>query len=150
MKKLSLPAVAVPLMIVGALVIGLILGNHLPGKRIIRNAGAQKINEILDLIDDEYVDRVDLDSLIDESIPSILANLDPHTAYIPAEAFDEVNSELEGSFSGIGIQFNLTNDTITVLEVISGGPSEKVGLRAGDRIVQVLSLIDVSEPTRRS
>lgn len=137
MKKLKLPAIFVPLMIVGAMIIGIMLGNHLPGHRIIRNAGAQKINEILDLIEDEYVDHVDLDSLINESIPAILANLDPHTAYIPAEDFDEVNSELEGSFSGIGIQFNLTNDTITVLEVISGGPSEKVGLRAGDRIVQV-------------
>lgn len=133
----NLKAIGVPLMVVGALIVGLILGNHLPGKRIIRNAGAQKISEILDLIEDEYVDKVNLDSLLDESIPSILANLDPHTAYIPAEYFDEVNSELEGSFSGIGIQFQMMNDTISILEVISGGPSEKIGLQAGDRIVTV-------------
>ena len=137
MKKLKLPAILVPLMIVGALVIGFVLGSNLPGHRIMKSEGARKISEILDLIEDEYVDRVDIDSLVDESIPAILSNLDPHTAYIPAKDFDEVNSELEGSFSGIGIQFNLTNDTITVIEVISGGPSEKVGLRAGDRIVQV-------------
>ena len=110
-------------MVVGAMVIGIILGNHLPGRHIIKNAGAQKLGEILELIDDEYVDRVNLDSLLDESIPAILANLDPHTAYIPAELFDQVNSELEGSFSGIGIQFQMMNDTITVIEVISGGPS---------------------------
>lgn len=137
MKKLKFSSIGVPLLVVGSLIIGLILGNHLPGRRIIRNAGAQKLSEILDLIDDEYVDAVNLDSLLDESIPSILANLDPHTAYIPAKDFDEVNSELEGSFSGIGIQFQLMNDTITVLEVISGGPSEKIGLRAGDRIIEV-------------
>ena len=133
----KLKSIGVPLMVVGAMVIGIILGNHLPGRHIIKNAGAQKLGEILELIDDEYVDRVNLDSLLDESIPAILANLDPHTAYIPAELFDQVNSELEGSFSGIGIQFQMMNDTITVIEVISGGPSEKVGLRAGDRIVEV-------------
>ncbi len=137
MKKVKFPHVGVPLMIIGALIIGLILGNHLPGRHIIKNAGAQKISEILDLIETDYVDAVNLDSLLDESIPSILANLDPHTAYIPAKDFDEVNSELEGSFSGIGIQFQMMNDTITVLEVISGGPSEKIGLRAGDRIIKV-------------
>lgn len=133
----KLKSIGVPLMVVGALVVGIILGNHLPGKRIIKNAGAQKLGEILELIEHEYVDDVNLDSLLDESIPSILANLDPHTAYIPAENFDEVNSELEGSFSGIGIQFQMMNDTVTVLEVISGGPSEKIGLQAGDRIVSV-------------
>lgn len=135
--KSKLKSIGVPLMVVGAMVIGIILGNHLPGRHIIRNAGAQKLAEILDLIDDEYVDHVNLDSLLDESIPAILANLDPHTAYIPADLFEQVNSELEGSFSGIGIQFQMMNDTITVIEVISGGPSEKVGLRAGDRIVRV-------------
>lgn len=132
-----LKSIGVPLMVVGAMVVGIILGNHLPGRRIIKNAGAQKLDEILDMIEDEYVDRVNLDSLIDESIPSILANLDPHTAYIPAEDFEQVNSELEGSFSGIGIQFQMMNDTITVVEVISGGPSEKIGLQPGDRIVAV-------------
>lgn len=133
----KLKSIGVPLMVIGALVIGIILGTHLPGRHNTDYAGSQKLGEILELIDEEYVDRVNLDSLLEESIPLILANLDPHTAYIPAELFDQVNSELEGSFSGIGIQFQMMNDTITVIEVISGGPSDKVGLRAGDRIVQV-------------
>lgn len=137
MKQNRLTLIGVPMMIVGALILGIILGNHLPGRRILRNAGAEKIGEILNMIEDDYVDAVDLDSLLDETIPAMLANLDPHTAYIPAKDFEEVNSELEGSFSGIGISFQMMNDTITVIEVISGGPSEKVGLRAGDRIVEV-------------
>ncbi|MDE7388394.1 MAG: S41 family peptidase [Muribaculaceae bacterium] len=96
-----------------------------------------KIGEILDLISEHYVDNVDLDSIIEATIPSLLKNLDPHTAYIPARDLDDVNADLEGSFSGIGISFQVVNDTITVVEIISGGPSEKVGLMAGDRIVEV-------------
>ena len=67
----------------------------------------------------------------------LIAKLDPHSVYIPASDLENVNSELEGSFSGIGVQFNIQNDTITIVSVISGGPSEKVGLLAGDRIVEV-------------
>ena len=75
--------------------------------------------------------------LVEKAMPQILAELDPHSTYIPAQNLEEVNSELEGSFSGIGIQFTIQNDTIHVNAVIQGGPSEKVGLMAGDRIVNV-------------
>lgn len=99
--------------------------------------GQNKLGTILQYIENEYVDKVDTDSLIEKTIPDILSKLDPHSAYIPASDLQAVNEELDGSFCGIGIQFNTLNDTITVLEVISGGPSEKVGIMAGDRIVEI-------------
>ena len=97
----------------------------------------EKLEQMLGVIDAEYVDEVDLDSLLEVSLPDILAHLDPHTIYIPKKDLQAVNDELGGSFSGIGISFSLLNDTITVLEIISGGPSEKVGLMAGDRIITI-------------
>lgn len=97
----------------------------------------EKLEQMLGVIDAEYVDKVNLDSLLEVSLPDILAHLDPHTIYIPKKDLQAVNDELGGSFSGIGISFSLLNDTITVLEIISGGPSEKVGLMAGDRIITI-------------
>lgn len=96
-----------------------------------------KVSELLSLIDGQYVDEVPVDSLTDEVMAQIVAKLDPHSVYIPAKDMEAVNSELEGSFSGIGVQFNIQNDTIMIVSVISGGPSEKVGIMAGDRIIQV-------------
>ncbi|MDE5554413.1 MAG: S41 family peptidase, partial [Muribaculaceae bacterium] len=88
-------------------------------------------------IENDYVDEIDLDSLLESQIPSLLKRLDPHSSYIPAADLEKVNGELEGSFGGIGIQFQVINDTICVVEVIPGGPSEKVGVIAGDRIIAV-------------
>lgn len=110
--------------------------------RIFRNytstvTTTDKLHTLLELIHDQYVDEVDIDSLLDMTFPQLLANLDPHSTYIPAADLQGVNDELEGSFSGIGISFTMMNDTITILEVISGGPSEKVGLLPGDRIVTI-------------
>ena len=129
--------VGIPLLITLALVAGIWIGySFIPSDSRSGHPEA-KVGEILDIISENYVDQVDLDSLIETTIPSMLENLDPHTAYIPAADLDEVNADLEGSFSGIGISFQVMNDTITVVEIISGGPSEKVGLMAGDRIVEV-------------
>lgn len=100
-------------------------------------ATQKKFQTILNLVRKDYVDEVDLDSLLENTLPSLLSNLDPHSAYIPAADLQAVNEELDGSFSGIGVQFMINNDTITVIEVISGGPSEKIGILAGDRIVKV-------------
>jgi len=97
----------------------------------------QKLIEVFGMIEDNYVDEIDLDSLVEMTIPVMLNNLDPHSAYIPATELQDVNSELEGKFSGIGISFQVLNDTLTVLEVLSGGPSEKGGVMAGDRIIAV-------------
>jgi len=96
-----------------------------------------KVNQILDYIEEEYVDSMDRGYLIDETIEFMLQKLDPHSYYITAADLKAMNEPLEGSFDGIGVQFSIQKDTIVIIDPISGGPSEKVGLRAGDRIVQV-------------
>jgi carboxyl-terminal processing protease len=130
--------IGVPLLITFALAVGMILGSQLSAiKRTFTPGPESKIGEILNLISENYVDEVNLDSIVEEAIPVMLEYLDPHTAYIPADDMEEVTADLEGSFSGIGVSFQVMNDTITVVEIISGGPSEKVGLLAGDRIITV-------------
>jgi carboxyl-terminal processing protease len=135
------------LLIFSAIIIGIIVGNIIAGNNInskisnflssYNNAESGKINELMSLINYDYVDDVQLDSLTDEVMAEIISKLDPHSVYIPAKDLDDVNSELEGSFSGIGVQFNIQNDTVMVISVINGGPSEKMGLLAGDRIVYI-------------
>lgn len=98
---------------------------------------ANKINTVINYIMEEYVDSVSKDELIENTIPEILENLDPHSVYIPAEALQHVNEPLEGNFDGIGVQFNIQKDTIMVVKVITGGPSQLVGIMDGDRIVQI-------------
>ncbi len=127
-----------PLIIATSLSLGIWIGSAFfggikPGDSIIYD----KLHTIMTYIDDQYVDEISTDSLIEKALPDILAQLDPHTAYIPASDLQAMNDELDGSFSGIGITFNMLTDTITVLEVISGGPSEKVGIMAGDRIIAI-------------
>lgn len=131
-KKIS---VWVPVIAAGMFALGFLAGDMV-NRHNGPTAAQKKFQTILNLIRNEYVDEVDLDSLIEKTIPSLLTNLDPHSAYIPASDLQEVNDDLEG-FSGVGIQFMLDNDTIKVVEVISGGPAEKVGIMAGDRIIKV-------------
>ncbi|MDE5900555.1 MAG: S41 family peptidase [Muribaculaceae bacterium] len=116
---------------------GLALGYALHRNTTENGRPEAKIGQILEIISDNYVDDVNLDSIVEASIPSLLKNLDPHTAYIPAKDLADVNADLEGAFSGVGISFQVMNDTITIVEIISGGPAEKVGLMAGDRIMEV-------------
>ena len=125
-----------PLAIAIAVVIGLFVGSRFGARRHVAE-NDRKINTLLNLIADDYVDTVNLDQLIEMSIPQILANLDPHTTYFSAEDMRTANEELSGSFSGIGISFMLLGDTINVVEVIPGGPAEKVGILAGDRIIEI-------------
>lgn len=96
-----------------------------------------KLQALLYQIDNMYVDSVDDNKLVDKAIVSMLAELDPHSVYIPKEDLEQVNEPLKGNFEGVGIQFNLVRDTIYVVDAISGGPSERVGIRAGDRVVSV-------------
>lgn len=124
---------------------GILVGDFLLAPRYARASGQQKLVEVLNLVHDRYVDNVDMDSLVEMAIPALLSNLDPHSVYIPAADYERNNSELEGKMSGIGISFQLINDTINVIEVISGGPSEKAGILPGDRIVAV----DGEDMTRR-
>lgn len=131
-----------PLIIAISVVAGILIGtfytSHFAGNRLgIINGSSNKLNALLRVIDDQYVDTVNMTDLVEKAMPQILAELDPHSTYIPAKDLEDVNSELEGSFSGIGIQFTIQNDTIHVNSVIQGGPSEKVGLMAGDRIITV-------------
>ncbi|MGN1245714.1 MAG: S41 family peptidase [Muribaculaceae bacterium] len=125
-----------PLAISVSVVAGMLMGNLFSNQKFISD-NDRKLNTILNLIGEEYVDTVNIGDLVEQSIPQILANLDPHTTYIPAKDLQDVNNELEGSFGGIGISFMVLNDTTTVVEVIAGGPSEKVGIMAGDRIIKV-------------
>src|SRR4030042_554016 len=101
------------------------------------NEGTFKIGKILNLIDAYYVDTTNIDKLTEKMIIDMLRNLDPHSTYISAKDVRDMNEPLQGNFEGIGIQFNLLHDSIIVIEPISGGPSEKVGLRAGDRIIAI-------------
>lgn len=98
---------------------------------------SSKLVYLFDLLRDRYVDTLNLKQLVEDAIPTIIEELDPHSVYISEKELDEVNEQLDGSFSGIGVQFNIQNDTVMVIQVIAGGPAEKVGLMAGDRIVEV-------------
>ena len=136
MNNLKKASIWVPVTVALTFILGFLAGDILN-----RQSGPtrthKKFHTILNLIRKDYVDAVNLDSLLENTLPSLLTNLDPHSAYIPAKDLQSVNEELDGSFCGIGVQFTLNNDTITVIEVISGGPAEKVGMMAGDRIVKV-------------
>ena len=131
-----------PFLLAICLVAGILIGtfytNHFFGNKLgIINTSSNKLNALLHIIDEQYVDTVSMFNLVEEAMPQILAELDPHSSYIPAKDLEAVNSDLKGSFSGIGVQFTIQDDTIHINSVIQGGPSEKVGLLAGDRIVEV-------------
>ena len=96
----------------------------------------EKLRMVLQLIKSDYVDALDMDSLIEVTFPDLMASLDPHSAYIPAEELQAVNDDLSGSFSGVGVSFQILNDTVQVIEVVAGGPAEKVGILTGDRIIK--------------
>jgi carboxyl-terminal processing protease len=132
----------IPLAVITGLLAGILIGSfysrHMVGYTLgIINASTDKLSALLNVINQQYVDTVNISSLVEKAMPQILGELDPHSVYIPAQNLEAVNSELEGSFSGIGIQFTIQQDTIHVNQVVAGGPSEKVGLMAGDRIVTV-------------
>lgn len=126
-----------PLAFALTLIAGLLLGWYISRTNNVSTSSEGKLLNIFSIIRDKYVEDVDLDSMVEMTIPLMLKNLDPHSAYIPAKELEEANSELEGKFSGIGISFRIQNDTLYVVEVIPDGPSEKVGLLPGDRIIKV-------------
>lgn len=101
------------------------------------SVASSKLIYLFDLLREHYVDTLNLNQLVEEAIPTIVEQLDPHSMYIPAKDLQSINEELEGSFSGVGIQFNIQEDTVMVVQVIAGGPSEQVGIQPGDRIVAV-------------
>ncbi len=136
----------IPLIVAIGVVFGIVIGNYYAKRdvkeQIVSTFGDimksnDKLSDVVNIIEKFYVDTINADSLVEQAIPEIIALLDPHSAYIPAKDLQMVNEELSGSFFGIGVQFNLQNDTIYIINVIPGGPSEKVGILAGDRIVTV-------------
>ncbi len=132
----------IPTIIAVSVIIGILIGtfyaNRYSGNRLnIINTTSNKLNDLLYIIDDQYVDKVDISELVEQAMPNILSELDPHSSYISAKDAASANDELKGSFSGIGVQFTIKDDTVHVNNVIKGGPSENVGILPGDRIVSV-------------
>lgn len=129
-----------PLLIALGTIVGIGIGtfysNNSSGNHAnLINAGTNKVGYLLQRIDNNYVDSVDMNTLVEDAIPQILSELDPHSKYYGPKDAEEASEDLKGSFSGIGIQFRMERDTVNVMSVIHGGPAEKVGILAGDRIV---------------
>ena len=133
-----------PLLYAIILILGVLLGFKInqssnlslmiPG---MKNSGSGKMNQLLNYIEQEYVDTISKSRLTDEAITSLIQNLDPHSAYIPASEVQAMNEPMQGNFEGIGVEFNILNDTIIVVAALAGGPSETLGIKAGDRIVKI-------------
>ena len=131
-----------PLWMAVCVVLGILVGtfyaNHFSGNRLsIINSSGNKLNNLLHIIDDQYVDTVNINDLVEKAMPQILAELDPHSVYITAREGEIANDDLRGSFFGIGIEFTIRQDTIRVQNVIGNGPAERAGVLAGDKIVEV-------------
>ncbi|WPV66821.1 S41 family peptidase [Chitinophaga sp. LS1] len=135
--------VFLPLLLAVVLALGMYLGHKMPGS----NTGAQTLlfsrvdkgplQEVMDLLKVKYVDTLQLGDLQQEAIEGLLTHLDPHSIYIPPSSVEEVNEDLDGNFQGIGVEFNITGDTVNVISVIAGGPSETAGVQTGDKIIKV-------------
>ena len=142
MKKYLFPTLTIACLMIGFL-IGNAVSNKVNAQRFYIQNGQlfsqpeSKIDQLLHLMNEAYVEPINVDSITDEVMMELVERLDPHSAYIPKEDLEMVNSELSASFSGIGVQFSIQNDTIQVVSVISGGPSEGIGVLAGDKIVSV-------------
>ncbi len=129
-----------PLLLALAIIAGIAIGyfytSQFAGTRLnFTGTGSDKLNYLMQIIRDNYVDTVDMDKVIEDAMPEILAELDPHSSYIPASEAKASTEELDGHFSGIGIRFTVNKDTVNVMNVIKGGPSERVGLLPGDRLI---------------
>ena len=132
-----IPIVAALGVVVG-IIIGTFFANRFSGNRLnIINTSSNKLNDLLHIIDDQYVDTVDIPNIVEQAMPKLLEELDPHSTYISAKEAKTVNDDLKGSFSGIGVQFTIRTDTVRITNIIKGGPSEKVGLIADDKIISI-------------
>ncbi len=130
-----------PLILAIVLILGMLIGVKLVDRSGDRSMfvypKTDKLSGVINFIEMEYVDKVSREDLVEKTIPELLKNLDPHSVYIPASDLQRVTEPLEGNFEGIGIQFNMLNDTVVVIQTISGGPSERIGIMPGDRIVMI-------------
>lgn len=135
-------AIILPLFFALTLIAGILAGKYLlPGAgnatSLFSGSHYNKLNDVMNYIENDYVDTINKSKLLENAISGLLETLDPHSVYIPAEEFNEANAPLAGNFDGIGVQFRLIRDTIVVINTVAGGPSEKEGIHAGDRIVKI-------------
>ena len=146
MYRNSRRTILFPLLLAAGVVAGLLLGQFLGRNSLesrMRNVlqglslPTNKLTYTMALIEREWVDSIPMDTLAERVIPLLVSELDPHSAYIPASEMQRVNEPLEGEFDGIGVVFNMATDTVIVLNVISSGPSDRAGVRAGDRILRI-------------
>ena len=139
MKKLQ---AWLPLLFALVLVIGMITGYRLrermpASQGFFQSSSTTALQETIDLIRLHYVDQVSTDSLTDDAVEAMLSHLDPHSVFIPAKYLQEVNEDLQGNFQGIGVEFQIIDDTVNVINVLPGGPSEKAGIKVGDKFIKV-------------
>lgn len=139
MKRLQ---VWLPLLFSLVLIAGMWIGSglrkNIPNSRGIFNSNKRSVlQEVVDLVNLKYVDKVNTDTLTEDAVKTMLAHLDPHSVFIPASSLTEINEDLQGNFEGIGVEFFIIDDTVHVTNVLSGGPSDKAGLKVGDRFIQV-------------
>ena len=125
--------------------IGIYLSSNSQNITVIGTDKTNKVNELMQLIHQNYVDSLSMEEIIEETMPKVLEELDPHSKYIPADKLEATNADLASSFSGIGIRFTIQDDTVNISDVIRGGPSEEVGLMAGDCIIKVNDTLFVGE-----
>ncbi|NRA91193.1 MAG: PDZ domain-containing protein, partial [Psychroserpens sp.] len=130
----------IPLLLGIAIAVGVFIGGKLnftdtSDRLFTTNSKKDKLNRLIDYIDYEYVDDLNTDSIVDVTVNGILDNLDPHSIYIPKSELQQATDNLKGDFVGIGLSYYTYNDTITVIRPIEGGPSEKAGIKGGDRII---------------
>lgn len=129
--------IVLAVVLVGGMFLGMLLSRSQSGGIFHGNRGNNKIDDLINYVNENYVDTVNKDKLYQQAIEGMLQSLDPHSSYISAEEFNEVNDPLVGGFEGIGVEFRLEKDTVVIVATIGGGPSERVGLKGGDRIVKV-------------
>lgn len=126
------------LVLIGGMYIGSALRQNIPTSRGIFNSGKRSVlQEVVDLVKLKYVDKVNTDTLTEDAVQAMLAHLDPHSVFIPATNVEEINEDLQGNFEGIGVEFFIIDDTVHVTNVLSDGPSDKAGLRVGDKFLKV-------------
>ncbi len=132
-KKRNIGFILIPLVLALGLAGGVFIGKYLSVSRV--TPAEAKLRTIMDLIENEYVDKIDVDSLLASIVPDLLAGLDPHSVYFTPDELKSTNEDMDGHFSGVGVSFQIVNDTVVVVDVIAGGPAEKVGMLNGDKIV---------------
>ncbi len=136
-KKDIIYPIALGIVLIVGIIIGFKINKGSGRTSLLVNPKTDKLTSVLKYIEDDYVDTVGMGRLIELTLPAVLKNLDPHSIYIPAKEFQGMNEPLEGGFDGIGVQYNMPNDTVIVISPVKGGPSERLGVLAGDRIIKI-------------